>query len=125
MNLYAENILDHYRHPRGKCDIANATFGIRHSESNTSCGDEITIGLTIENEKIIEMGWDGTGCAISQAAMSMLFEELEGKEISAILNLSDEDVLELLGVPISNRRMNCALMSVQALRNAIQDLSTT
>ena len=71
------------------------------------------------------MGWDGTGCAISQAAMSMLFEELEGKEISAILNLSDEDVLELLGVPISNRRMNCALMSVQALRNAIQDLSTT
>jgi nitrogen fixation protein NifU and related proteins len=121
MNLYAENILDHYRHPRGKSAMQNSKFKIHHTESNPSCGDEITIGLTIEGRTIKKIGWEGTGCAISQAAMSMLFEELEGKTIDDIEKLSNKDVLELLGVPISTRRMNCALLCLQGMRKALRN----
>ena len=87
---------------------------------NRSCGDKLTVYLTIEDEAIKKVHWDGTGCAISQAAMSMLSEELEGMSISNAKNLEKETVLELLGVPIGARRMNCALLGLQAVREALK-----
>ncbi|OGJ57766.1 hypothetical protein A3H90_00125 [Candidatus Peribacteria bacterium RIFCSPLOWO2_02_FULL_55_36] len=125
MDLYAENILDHYRNPRGKSPLlpqrerGQGRGPIQHTESNPACGDEITVGISLQNDHISEICWDGTGCAISQAAMSMLSEELEGKTLEDIDHLTKDSLLALLGVPIGPRRLKCALLGLHACKNAL------
>jgi nitrogen fixation NifU-like protein len=120
MDLYAENILEHYRSPRGKKPINDGAWSVVHHEDNPSCGDELTIGLKVENGKITAVAWDGSGCAISQAAMSMLSEELIGKDIADAPG--KKEVLELLGVPVSARRMKCAMLGLHTLLNAAKKI---
>lgn len=117
MDIYAEQILDHYKSPRFKGALDKPT--VTHTERNLSCGDAITLTLTIESGKIAQLGWDGTGCAISQAGMSMLAEELEGKNVEEAAAISPKHLLELLGVPIGPRRTKCALLSLHTLKNAL------
>lgn len=118
MDLYAENILDHFHSPRGQKVIESPT--VEHKEENLSCGDELTIKVRIENDRIAEVSWSGTGCAISQAAMSMLSEELTGMSLSDIANLKQEKIYEMLGVPIGPRRFKCALLGLHTLKNALR-----
>ena len=118
MDLYAENILDHYRNPRGQKKLADPS--VIHREENTSCGDELTIELKIENDIITEMTWTGTGCAISQAAISLLSEEVEGIKIEEANHLSKEKIEALLGVPVGIRRMKCALLCLHTLKNTLR-----
>jgi nitrogen fixation NifU-like protein len=116
MDLYAENILDHYRHPRSKQSLVNPA--VTHQEVNLSCGDTLSVSLTLDGERITGVGWEGMGCAISQAAMSMLSEELVGKTLSDIDALTGDDVIKLLGVPVGARRKKCALLSLHVLKNS-------
>jgi nitrogen fixation NifU-like protein len=118
MDVYADNILDHYRTPRGKHPLPAPT--VTREEINVSCGDALALSLLIKDGIVTKMGWDGTGCAISQAAMSMLSEELEGKSVADLEKLTKEDIYELLGVPIGPRRVKCALLSLHALKNALR-----
>lgn len=120
MDVYAENILDHYRNPRKKLKIENEKWKITHAEINISCGDELTIGLVIENDRVIDIGWEGTGCAISQASMSILSEELTGKSTAELAAMTPQHVYDLLGVPIGLRRVKCALLSLHTLKNALR-----
>jgi len=120
MDVYAENILDHYRHPRNKliadsCQLSACS----HTEENLSCGDTVTVHLAIENDRITKVSWDGTGCAISQAAMSMLSEELVGKSLDEVKELMPKSIYDMLGVPIGPRRVKCALLSLHTLKNAL------
>ncbi len=118
MDLYAENILDHYKHPRHCGENLSAT--IVHRESNPSCGDDITLFLTLKDECITDVCWKGQGCAISQASMSLLSEALIGKTIAEIDALSSSDVLDLLAVPVGPSRMKCAILSLYTLKNALR-----
>jgi nitrogen fixation protein NifU and related proteins len=118
MDLYAEHILDHYKTPRGKGLLADPS--VTHTERNVSCGDAVTLNLDLKNGTICRLGWEGTGCAISQAGMSMLAEELEGKTAAEAAAISPKHLLELLGVPIGPRRMKCALLSLHTLKNALR-----
>lgn len=117
MDIFAENILDHYRHPRSKGDLASPT--VMHAENNPSCGDTITLHLTIKNDRITEVAWQGEGCAISQAGMSLLSEELSGKKLSEMDLLSPQTMRDLLGVAVSTRRLKCALLPLHTLKNAL------
>ena len=118
MDLYAENILDHYRHPRGKKDLSSPT--VTHEEINHSCGDAIKLQLTLKDNQISDVGWSGEGCAISQASMSLLSEELIGKSEEEIESLKPKDIYNLLGVPVGPRRFKCALLSLHTLKNALR-----
>lgn len=118
MDLYAENILDHYRHPRCKQMLDSPT--VEHEEANHSCGDVLTLQLTLEDGRIKEVGWSGIGCAISQASMSMLTEELEEMTTEEVVGLSQKDIYDMLGVPIGPRRFKCALLSLHTLKNALR-----
>ena len=118
MDLYAENVLDHYRHPRNQGTLKDAT--VSHAEKNWSCGDEITMHLRIEDGVIRTVRWEGTGCAISQAAMSLLSEKLEGVTLKKAAELQQKDIFRLLGVPISPRRLQCALIGLHTLKNALR-----
>jgi nitrogen fixation NifU-like protein len=117
MDIYAENILDHYRHPRGKVRLAVPSA--EQKEVNLSCGDEVAVQLAINDDRITEIGWEGTGCAISQAAMSILGEELVGKSLDEINVMKAKDMHELLGVPVGPRRFKCALLGLHAVKNAV------
>lgn len=118
MDIYAENILDHYKSPRAKGTLAAAS--VTHGEKNLSCGDALTLQMKIENDIIRELAWEGTGCAISQAGMSMLSEELVGKTTTEAMAIDARHMMEMLGVPIGPRRMKCALLSLHTLKNALR-----
>ena len=122
MDLYAENILDHYRHPRKKSPVSREEGCVMHKEVNASCGDEIVLRLQIKNDRIVDIAWDGAGCAISQAGMSMLAEELMGMSTEAACALTPQTMFAMLGVPIGARRMKCALLSLHGLKNTIHVL---
>ena len=116
MNLYQQNIIDHYKNPRNKGSIENADFIVY--EVNTLCGDGVKffISLDEKKEKIIDVKFEGEGCAISQASASMLSEELKGMTIEELNNISKEFILELLGVEINPARLKCALLSLECLK---------
>lgn len=118
MDLYAENILEHHRHPRHKAPIANPT--IEHSENNPACGDAITVALKIEKGKITAAGWNGSGCALSQAGISILLEKISGMKAADAATLPPKDMRSLLGVPLTTRRLQCAFLPLLALRNALR-----
>jgi nitrogen fixation NifU-like protein len=115
--MYQEQILDHYKNPRNFGRIENAT--VHHHEYNPLCGDEVDFYLLIKNGKIADVKIDGHGCAISQASASMLSEHIKGKTLEESKKLSKQDILEMLGIPISPVRLKCALLSLDTLKNAI------
>ncbi len=117
MDLYAENILDHYRDPRHKEVMKDAS--VTHEEANHVCGDEVTVQLKIEDDRITSIAWQGVGCAISQAGISILCEEVEGMTLEEAEGLKKQDIYDLLGVPIGPRRFKCALICLHALKNVI------
>ncbi len=117
MDLYQEEILEHYRHPHNRGTVPNAT--ITRTERNSSCGDELTFTFNIHNGVIIEVLFEGQGCAISQAAASMLTGELKGKTVQEIAAMKKEDLLEIIGnIELGPTRLNCALLSLQAVTGA-------
>src|SRR3989344_8125190 len=75
--VYKENILDHYRNPRNKREIPDATH--RAKDKNPLCGDEIEVFLTLKDGVVTDASFLGQGCAISQASMSMLTKQFVGK----------------------------------------------
>ena len=116
--IYQENIIDHYKNPRNFGKIENAS--VHHHEKNPLCGDELGIFLVIDkNNKIADVKFNGHGCAISQASASMLTEEIKGKSIHELSLMTKENILKMLGIPISPVRLKCALLSLDTLKNGI------
>jgi nitrogen fixation NifU-like protein len=118
MDLYAENILEHSKNPRHRDPIDHAT--VQHEEINHSCGDAVSLSLQIEDGTIVAVSWQGSGCAISQAGMSILSEELAGMPVEKAASLRKENIFDLLGVPIGTRRIKCALLCLHTLKNALR-----
>ncbi|MBP2435721.1 Fe-S cluster assembly sulfur transfer protein SufU [Microbacterium amylolyticum] len=77
--MYQELILDHAKHPEGKGDPARHPF--THHELNPSCGDEITMGITITDGHVSGLEWDGDGCSISMSSASMMSGLLLGQTV--------------------------------------------
>ena len=118
MDIYTETILDHYQHPHHAGALSNPT--IKVAEDNPLCGDKISLDLIIKNGTVEDVGFVGTGCAISQAAMSLLADEIQGKKISGLKKLTPAKVYDLLHVPISPGRVKCALLGFTTLQKALK-----
>ena len=115
--MYQEQVLDHYKNPRNFGHIDNPS--VHHHEKNPLCGDEIDIFLVIKDKKIVDVKFNGHGCAISQASASLLTESIKGKSVSEVEKLTKENILEMLGVTLSPVRLKCALLSLDTLKNSI------
>lgn len=116
-SMYQQNIIDHYRNPRNKGTLKNADK--KCNENNLTCGDSIVLQLKFDDDKIVDAKFLGSGCAISQASVSMLTEKLKGMPIKDAKKLDKDFIFKLLGVPISSARHNCALLSLKVLHMCI------
>ncbi len=116
-NIYRENILDHYKHPRnfGVTEGASAT----HKEINHACGDEIRVFVHINNNKITDITFTGKGCAISIASASMLTQHIKGKTIEDARAMKDEDMMRLLGIQLGIVRKKCGTLALKILHKCV------
>lgn len=114
-DLYRELILDHYRNPRRHGLLDNPS--IDYEDDNPFCGDHIHLTIRLnENDVVEEVGWEGEGCAISQASASMLGERILGMTLEEARQITKEDIFEMLGISLSMNRIKCALLSLKALK---------
>ena len=131
-DIYKETILDHYKNPRNK----RAARGGRDVHAgNPLCGDEVTVAARVEDGKLLEVTFLGTGCSISQSSASMMTESVSGKTVDDALGLAadvrgmlagevdpDEDAfgdlvaLRVVKYPI---RIKCAVLAWDVLQDAV------
>jgi nitrogen fixation NifU-like protein len=117
--LYREVILDHYKNPRGHGLLAEPDA---HAEGqNPLCGDEVTVSVKFadDGETIADVGFEGQGCAISQAATSMLTELVKGRKASEVAELPREELLDEIGIPLTPVRLKCAILGLGVLKVAL------
>lgn len=114
-DMYRELILDHAKHQRNRGILDPAD--VDHEEHNPLCGDRLRLTMRVdENNVIHEIGWDGEGCAISQASASMLGEHLIGKTLEEVKQIDKQAIFDMLGIPLSMNRVKCALLSLKVLK---------
>ena len=112
--MYREFILDHARNQRNWGLLNPNDFD--HEESNPLCGDCLRLTLRIdEGDVITEVGWEGEGCAISQASASMFGEELIGMKLADALRIDKQQLLDNIGLRLSINRVKCALLPLKVL----------
>jgi nitrogen fixation protein NifU and related proteins len=119
MNIYQEEILEHYHNPSNYGKLPHATH--KHCGLNPTCGDKICIDLIVSDDTIENITFHGEGCAISQAAASMLTESIKDKSCEALKKLSKDDILEMLGVELSMNRVKCGLLALETAQRALGD----
>ena len=117
--MYRENILDHYKHPHNHGEIKNPD--IKFTENNPLCGDVITVNLKLDDHKVEDIKFRGSGCAISQSAMSMLTDEIKGKTLEEVKNIKRENIISLLGIDVGPVRIKCAVLGLIAIKNGIKE----
>ena len=134
--LYQEVILDHYKHPQHKGLLSTYDSQVHHV--NPSCGDEITLNITLEDASISSLSWDGVGCSISQASVSIMSDLVIGKSVDEARVILDsfvelmqskglkkgdaeilEDAVSLAGVSKFPARIKCALLGWMAYKDAV------
>jgi nitrogen fixation protein NifU and related proteins len=117
--MYREVILDHYKNPRGHGALE--PHDAQAEGQNPLCGDEISISVRFgaDGETIEEIGFEGRGCAISQAATSMLTEIVKGRKASDVATLPKDELLEEIGIPLTPIRLKCALLGLGVLKVAL------
>jgi len=120
-DLYRELIIERYKSPhfRGLLDPHDISF----EDENPLCGDHIRIDLRVDEQgQVTEAGFDGHGCAISQASADLLIESIQGKQLDEIKQIDKDDVLDLLGIELGPVRLKCALLSLKVLKAGVYGL---
>jgi nitrogen fixation NifU-like protein len=119
MDLYREDVMDHYEHPRNQGELIGDDV-MAEKESNASCGDMVQFYLKIEVGVITEVKWRGIGCAITTASASKLSEYLQGKSLKDIRKMSEEELLiKGVGFEVNPGRMKCLMLPVKVVKKIL------
>src|SRR5438046_8744082 len=123
--LYREVILDHYKNPRGHGLLEHADA--EAEGQNPLCGDEVSIYVAFgeDGDTIDAVKVSGRGCAISQAATSMLTELVQGRSASEVASLPRDELLDEIGIPLTPVRLKCALLGLSTLKLALHKAKGT
>ena len=139
--MYQLVIMDHAReaHGRGLSDVGAAHVGESH-QVNTTCGDEVRLRVGVDGDTVTSVSWEGTGCSISQASVSVLTDLVTGESLEhadeayeafrALMNNRGEpldefredllgDATAFVGVGKYPARIKCALLGWMAMRDAL------
>ena len=136
--LYKEVILDHYKNPRNKRPLPEATVSRR--KNNPLCGDDIALHARLTDDQVTEVAFEGQGCSISQASASMLTEAVKGRNLKDAAHLAAEfremmqgsvdpdedafgDLVALKGVVRYPVRIKCAVLAWDVLQEALEEPS--
>ncbi len=125
MDLYREQILDHYKHPRNFGHLEGAD--VVSEEVNVSCGDRIIIEMKLSPKegaprKVVAIRFSGEGCAINQASASLLTEQVIGMDLEAVMRLDLAYVESLIGTTLTPSRVKCAMLPLEAIQKAVQSV---
>jgi len=123
--LYREVIIDHYKNPRGHGLLEDPDA--EAEGQNPLCGDEVSIYVAFgeDGDTIDEVKFSGRGCAISQAATSMLTEMVKGRSAAEVASLPRDELLEEIGIPLTPVRLKCALLGLSTLKLALHKAKGT
>jgi len=115
-DFYREEILEHYTHPHHYGTLEEPD--ISHEENNPLCGDRIRFDIQLDEdgETVKDVRFSGVGCAISKASASMLSDLLIGQTLDEIKALTNEDMLEELGIDLGPVRLKCALLPLKVVK---------
>ena len=117
-DIYRQQIMDHYQHPRHRGELENPTW--REHDSNPLCGDSIYLDLDIDDDGTVqECCFHGEGCSISQAAADMLCHVSRGKSVRELAAFDKDDMLKMLGIPLGPVRLKCGLLAYKILKVAL------
>lgn len=116
--LYQERLIDHYNRPRHTATLAriDSSSGV----FNPSCGDAVSIDITLEDDVITHARFTAQGCVISCATASLLLEAVVGKTRQEAELLDAEYMKALVGIPLGPTRLRCALLALEALHNCLK-----
>ncbi len=117
MDLYRELILDHYTNPRNSGVLPQPTHSA--SYDNPICGDQVSVSLIVHQNQIQQIKFQVSGCVIATATASLLSEKVIHQSLDQINSLTLEDLIVLLGTPLTTSRQQCALVPLQALKSAL------
>jgi len=114
-----DRLLDHYERPRHHGPLEGAD--VMMPGGIPDCGDTVMIYLKVDagGERVEALSFEGQGCTISQAAASLLAEELPGKGLDAVLDMDDADVIDLLGREVARARPRCATLALHTIQTAV------
>ena len=116
--FYNDLVIEHFTNPRNVGALENpdgeAVIG------DPSCGDQMTVGIKVDDNTIVDIKFRSSGCLGAVAISSMMTELAKGKSIEDAKKLTDDDVVEALG-GVPEKKQNCSLMGVTGLLEAIDD----
>lgn len=118
MNLYQQQLMDHYYHPRNRGTLENPDFS--SGVMNPSCGDSIEWQGKVQGNKLVDLKFTGKGCVISQASASLLSELVIEQSLDFIQRLTKDDMIKLVGIELGPTRLRCALLALEALHEGIK-----
>jgi nitrogen fixation protein NifU and related proteins len=118
MDIYREDILDHYEKPRNMGEVDDPTLAGK--DSNASCGDMIQFQLEIKDGMIKEAKWRGIGCAITTASASKLSEWLQGQTLKDLKEMSEEEMVKKgIGFEVNFGRAKCLTLPVRVVKKLV------
>ena len=137
-DLYRDVILRHYRASRSRSEVQDPD--VEYDEYNPICGDRVVLRLRVAEGRIVEAGFEGEGCSITQASASMMTDALEGLTLEEAEELADRfrssltsagapgsrpgglgDLEALQAVRAFPVRIKCALLGWSALEQGIEE----
>lgn len=119
MDLYREQLLEHYYHPQ-HWGLKEGTYR-QERGYNPLCGDDITVQLDVRGTRVAAMYFEGNSCVISRAAASLLSEKIVGAPLTDVLGWQLADIEALLEVPIPPARVQCALLALKTVHQVLQN----
>lgn len=117
-NMYREHILELYKNPSNFGELKNPTH--EYTENNTLCGDEITVQLLVEDRKIKDVKFNGSGCVMSLVSSSLLTDKIKNMDLGEVKKLTKDDVLDLLKIKINPSRIKCVLLPLDAVKKSLK-----
>lgn len=115
MDLYREDVLDHYNNPRNMGELSGDNV-LAARETNASCGDSVEYYLRVEGGRIVEIKWRGAGCAIMTASASKLSEWLQGLTLKEVGEMGEQEMADVgVGLRVGPGRARCVLVPIRAV----------
>jgi nitrogen fixation NifU-like protein len=114
---YLALVVEHYRRPRNHRALAVSTH--RHEGVNPLCGDRLRMEMEVRDDRLLDVAFQASACAIATASASLLSERVRGMLVSEVAAITGDEVIAALGAGVPSPRHACATLPLRVLRKAL------